>query len=251
MHTAEIDVQPPEPSLGARLGELERSNRELTQFAAVVAHDLLEPLTTVIGYLELLMRRHGSTLNDDAQEMVTFALTGAGDCRALVEALLEYTAVGRQEHQTESVDTAELVARVVAALAGIIEAAGATVIVDPLPLVPGDHVQLARLFQNLISNAIKFRAHDVPATIRISAVHHGDAWRFGVTDNGIGIDAADRERVFATFKRLNTRASYSGTGLGLAICKKVVEAHGGRIWVEPVAGGRGSSFVFTLPKEPA
>ncbi len=234
-----------ERSLRATAQELERSNTELDQFASVASHDLQEPLRTLSGFAQLLQRQHGEKLDTDAQEFIGYILASATRMQDLINDLLAYSRIGRRELRPETVDTKELVEEVTWTLASAIDDAGAEVVVHSLPRVEVDRRQLEQLFQNLISNAIKFRGHDRPR-IDVSAVQSGDECAFSVADDGIGIDPSQAERVFKMFERFHGRDRNDGTGMGLAICHRIVERHGGRIWVEPRPGG-GSVFSFTVP----
>jgi PAS domain S-box-containing protein len=234
-----------ELELAARARELERSNAELEQFAYIASHDLSEPLRMVTSYLQLLDRRYHDQLDDDAREFIRFAVDGAARMRALIDDLLAYSRVGRHDPPREEVDLQELVAKVVTMLTAGREDGG-RVELGTLPVVDGEAQMLGQLFQNLIGNALKFRHPERPALVRVSAEPTaGGRWRLAVADNGIGIDPAHAERVFGVFQRLHSRDEYAGTGVGLAIARKVVERHGGSIWLEPEPGG-GSRFVFEL-----
>ncbi|MGB9624405.1 MAG: PAS domain S-box protein [Phycisphaerae bacterium] len=225
--------------------DLARSNRDLEQFASVASHDLQEPLRTVAGYLQLLERRYKSRLDKEADEFIAFAVDGALRLKQLINDLLSYSRVGTRGRPFEAVDMNRVFADVVEGLGGVIRENGATVTSDPLPIVRGDPTQLSQLLQNLIANGIKFRRDD-PPRVHVSAREVGTHWEFSVRDNGIGMAPEYFERVFVVFQRLHTQARYPGTGIGLAICKKIVDRHGGRIWVESEVGA-GSTFFFTLP----
>jgi PAS domain S-box-containing protein len=236
-----------EAALEANKQELERSNAELQQFAYVASHDLQEPLRTISSYLQLLHRRYkGKELDDNAEEFITFAVDGAKRMQALIQDLLAYSRVGKRDTAFAPTDCGTLAAEVVAALQATIVEKGAVVEHDALPIVLGDASQLRQLLQNLVGNALKF-CKEAPV-IRISAQPHGEQWQFTVRDNGIGIDPAHAERVFIIFQRLHTREEYEGTGIGLALCRKIVERHGGRIWVES-RPGQGAAFHFMLPAQ--
>lgn len=198
------------------------------------------------SYLELLSRRYEGKLDDEAQEFIGFAVDGATRMKRLINDLLGYSRAGNSPLRREVVNSRELVETVVASLALQIEDTGAEVRVGGLPKVRVDAVQFGRVFQNLIENAIKYRAPDTRPVIEVAAARKDGVWRFSVSDNGIGIDPVFKDKIFEIFKRLHGRERYSGTGIGLAVTKLVVERHGGRIWVEPRAGG-GSIFYFTLP----
>ena len=223
---------------------LERSNAELAEFAYVASHDLSEPLRMISSYLQLLRRRHGDALGDEADEYIGHAVDGAGRMRALIDGLLAYSRAGRGP-ASEPTDCGAVVDDVLHGLAAAIAEANATVTVGELPTVPGDRVQLGRLFQNLIANGLKFRRGD-SVHVSVTAEQHDGAWTFEISDDGIGIDARHRERVFGMFQRLHGRDSYEGTGIGLAICRKIVARHGGRIWVDGHEGA-GTVVAFTLP----
>lgn len=235
-----------EAILAERSRELARSNAELEQLAYVASHDLQEPLRMVASYLQLLSQRYKHRLDTDADEFIGFAVDGAKRMQALIEDLLEYSRVGTKTKPAQPTSSAEALERALDALHLSITESGARIRHDALPMVIGDALQLTQLFQNLIGNAIKFRS-DQPPEIRIRAEPEAGFWRFSLQDNGIGIDPEYFDRIFVMFQRLHGRRAYSGTGIGLAICKKIVERHGGHIWVEP-APGAGSVFKFTLPR---
>jgi PAS domain S-box-containing protein len=229
------------------LRDLDASNRELEQFAYVASHDLREPLRMVTSYLGLLERRYGDVLDGDAREFLAFACGGARRMDGMVLDLLEFSRVGRQREPMEPVPLAEVIAAAEGNLRMPIAEAGASVTVpEGLPVVTGSRGELERLFQNLIANALKYRHPDRPPAIAVTVeAIDGGGWLCTVRDNGIGIAAEYFERIFEIFQRLHTRAEYEGTGIGLALCRKIVEHHGGRIWVESEPG-RGSSFRFTI-----
>ncbi len=232
-----------------RTDDLTRSNKDLEQFAYVASHDLQEPLRAVAGFVELLKRNLSSSLNSKTADYMDFAVDGAKRMQLLIEGLLEYSRVGRGEkHEKTSARAALDLA--VAYLHKSIEESGAEVTADELPTVHFDGTQLTQLFQNLIGNAIKFRDREAPRIyISVKRENDNDGWQFAVSDNGIGIEPQYAERIFLIFQRLHGRESYPGTGIGLAICKKIVEHHKGRIWVESNPG-EGSTFYFTIPDPP-
>jgi PAS domain S-box-containing protein len=234
-----------EEQLRRYAAELERSNQELQQFAYVASHDLQEPLRMVTSYLQLLERRYQGQLDADADEFIHFAVDGAQRMYELIRGLLAYSRVGTHGGPFVPVDCEEIVGQVLDNLQIVIGENQATVTYDPLPTVRADPTQMAQLFQNLIGNALKFRGQR-PPEIHVGAEWQGDEWLFRVCDNGIGIEIQYAERIFVIFQRLHTREEYPGTGIGLALCKRIVERHGGRIWVESEPG-QGSCFFFTLP----
>lgn len=230
-----------------RSQELARSNAELEQMAYVASHDLQEPLRMVTSYLQLLEQRYGGQLDADAHDFIEFAVDGAKRMQALIDDLLSYSRVGTKAKPLQPTDCEAVMKTALQSLRMAIEESGAQIQCAGLPRVLGDAAQLAQLFQNLIANAIKFRGEAVPR-IDIRTEREDGFWRFEVRDNGIGIAPDYFERIFVMFQRLHNRSKYPGTGIGLAICKKIVERHGGRIWVDS-APGQGAVFKFTLPQE--
>ena len=227
--------------------ELERSNRELEQFAYVASHDLQEPLRMVSSFLGLLAAEYRGKLDADADTYIDFAVDGARRMQALIQDLLQYSRVGRSDVQPGPTDCARVLEGVLRDMNPCIEESGAEVTVQPdLPTVSAVASQVARVFQNLLENAIYYRHDDRPAQISVSAARVETHWEFTVQDNGIGIEEKDFELIIGLFKRLRMVERTPGTGLGLAICKKIVVVHGGRIWVESEPGV-GSTFRFTLP----
>ena len=235
-----------EERLQATLMDLERSNKELEQFAYVASHDLQEPLRMVSSYTQLLAQRYEGQLDDKAKKYIDYAVDGAVRMQRLINDLLAFSRISTQGKTIEKIDSHSVLGEAIHNLAAAIEENRAMVTNDDLPTVRADATQLCLLFQNLIGNAIKYRGADLPH-IHVSACELGREWRFSVMDNGIGIDAQYAEKVFVLFKRLHTKQEYPGTGIGLAMCKRIVERHGGRIWFES-AIGKGSTFYFTLPK---
>ena len=226
--------------------ELKRSNSELEQFAYVASHDLQEPLRMVSSYTQLLGRRYGDKLDADAKEFMAYIVDAAARMKQLIEDLLAYSRVGTKGKDFKPVPLDRPLARAIGNLKAAIDESGAQVTHDPLPTLAADEVQLAQLFQNLMGNALKFRSASAPR-IHIGASERSDLFELQVRDNGIGIEPQYFERIFMVFQRLHDKGQYAGTGIGLAICKKVVDRHGGRIWVESTPG-EGSAFKFTLPK---
>jgi len=225
--------------------ELKRSNEELERFAYVASHDLQEPLRMVGSYVQLLAKRYHGKLDRDADEFIGFALDGAIRMQRLIQDLLAFSRVSTRGAVPIPTDSGAVLRGALASLKLTIEETGASVTHDRLPVVLADPGQLEHVFLNLISNALKFRGSTPPA-IHIGAARDDGDWRFTVRDNGIGIDSQYFDRIFVIFQRLNARTDYPGTGIGLAIVKKIVERHGGRIWVESVPGA-GTTFSFTLP----
>ena len=247
-----------EQRVALRTSELKRSNEELEQFAYVASHDLQEPLRMVTNYMQLLEQRYGDRLDPTAHEFIGFAMDGAMRMRQLIQDLLAYSRVGSRGRPFEPVDANEILDRALLNLKVTIEESQTVICRDTLPKVMADGVQMTQLFQNLLSNALKFKKPDEPPKIFV----HGNPVpasgpgelkdpgrsyvQFSIADNGIGISAEDHQRIFVIFQRLHTRDKYPGTGIGLSICKKIVERHGGRIWVESIPG-KGTTFHFTLP----
>ena len=225
--------------------ELGRSNAELAQFASVASHDLRSPLNTIGSFAQLLSMRYTGKLDTDADEFLAFIMDAVKRMQQLISDMLSYAHLGAQLAPAESIDCAVLVSQVIAHLGAAIAESGAVVTHHGLPVVLGRASQLGQVFQNLIANAIKFHSQ-VPPLVSVSARRDGSDWLFCVEDNGIGIDPAHAERIFVLFQRLHTREEYPGTGTGLAVCKKIIEGHGGRIWVESHIG-HGTRVLFTLP----
>ena len=228
-----------------KVEELNRSNKELGQFAYVASHDLQEPLRMVASYTQLLSRRYKGKLDSDADEFIAFAADGASRMQRLIQDLLTYSRVGTKEKDLRDTSSEETLQQALVNLRGAIEESGAVVTHDPLPTVLADEMQLIQLFQNLVGNAIKYQNPGVPRVHISAAKNGGEKWIFSVQDNGLGIDSQYFERIFGMFQRLHKREEFSGTGIGLAICKKIVERHGGSISVESQPG-EGSTFRFAL-----
>ncbi|PJI94479.1 sensor histidine kinase [Luteimicrobium subarcticum] len=227
--------------------ELSRSNRDLEQFAYVASHDLQEPLRKVASFTQLLQKRYGGQLDERADQYIEFAVDGAKRMQRLIHDLLGFSRVGRVGGEVTDVALDRALARTLDNLAELVEESGAQVVVDDLPTVRGEEPLLVQLLQNLVGNAIKFRAPDRAPVVRLSARRDGDRWEVDCRDNGIGIDPQYAERVFVIFQRLHPKDVYEGTGIGLALCKKIVEFHGGQIWIDPPDDGVGTRIRFTLP----
>jgi signal transduction histidine kinase len=227
------------------LEELARSNRDLEQFAYVASHDLQEPLRMVATYTQLLAERYQGKLDENADKYIHYAVEGALRMQTLVQDLLAFSRVGRHGTEFAVTECNPVVETALKNLHNAIEESKAQITCETLPAVMADRSQLVQVFQNLIGNALKFRGASAPV-IRVSAEKKRREWIFSVSDNGIGIAPEHAEIIFVIFKRLHTRAEYPGSGIGLAICQKIVERHGGRIWVESEPG-KGSSFKFALP----
>jgi len=243
---AEEEARIAHDELEVKARELERSNEELQQFAYVASHDLQEPLRMVSSYTQLLGRRYGDRLDGDAKEFMEFIVDGAARMKQLIEDLLAYSRVGTRGRELSPTSSGAALEKALTNLRAAQEASGAEVTHDEMPEVLADGAQLTQVFQNLIGNAMKFRAEDKPR-IHVGAEARDKVWVFTVRDNGIGLDAQYADRIFMMFQRLHNKTEYPGTGIGLAICKKIVERHGGHIWVESKPG-EGATFGFTLPK---
>jgi PAS domain S-box-containing protein len=239
------DRKQAELALAEKMGELARSNAELGLFTYVASHDLREPLRTVGGNVQLLARALAGRPDDDTHRQLEFAIGGVRRMQALIDDLLAYSRVGTEGKVFVELDSAEALHEAIQALSVAIEESAGTVTVGPLPRIIGDRSQLVQLFQNLLSNAIKFHGSE-PPRVDVEAEREGNAWVFSVLDRGIGIEPQYADHVFTIFQRLHTREEYPGSGIGLAVCRKIVERHGGRIWVDSEPG-QGSAFRFTIP----
>ncbi len=234
-----------EEALALKSEDLARSNQELEQFAYIASHDLQEPLRMVSSYVQLLAKRYRGKLDADADEFIGFAVDGATRMQRLINDLLLYSRVGTRGRPFEPIDSYQALAAALDNLQLAVADSAATVSHDPLPTVMADGSQLTQLFQNLVGNAIKFHGA-APPQVHVSARRQDKEWLFSVRDNGIGIAAEDFGRIFVIFQRLHGRGDYPGTGIGLAVCKRIVERHGGKIWLES-SPGEGTTFLFTLP----
>ena len=244
-----------EEALAVKTEELLRSNRDLEQFAYVASHDLQEPLRMIASYTQLLARRYQNRLDKEADEFIDYAVQGAVRLQVLINDLLAYSRLGTRGKPFERIDCNEVLKRAVENCKIAIQDANAVITSSNLPVIVGDGTQWTQLFQNLLSNAIKFHGPEPPriqiqAELKPAPLSQETPvceWVFSVSDNGIGIEPQYYERIFVIFQRLHAREEYPGTGIGLAICKKIVERHGGRIWVESTIG-RGTTFFFTAPQ---
>ncbi|WP_405763024.1 CHASE3 domain-containing protein [Streptomyces sp. NBC_01420] len=248
---AELDAaQEREDVLAQQTVELRRSNSELEQFAYVASHDLQEPLRKVASFCQLLEKRYGNELDGRGKQYIDFAVDGAKRMQVLINDLLTFSRVGRVHDSWTPVELDKSLDRALGNLAMVIEESGTTVVrEDPLPSVTGDSTTLAMIWQNLIGNAVKFRRPDEPCVITVGCEREGDGWHFTVADNGIGIAPEFAEKVFVIFQRLHGRDEYDGTGIGLALCRKIIEFHGGRIWLDPDSR-QGARVHFSLPADP-
>jgi signal transduction histidine kinase len=236
-----------EKKVRQRTSQMESKNKELEQFAYVASHDLQEPLRTISAFVELLQQQYKGQLDANADKYLDYMLNASERMKVLIKDLLDYSRIGR-EKESKEVDCSQIVKEVVADLDKIIEDSGATIHASTLPVLQAYPTELKLLFQNLISNAIKFRREGHPPAIDIGSVRENGQWKFFIQDNGIGIEPQYLDRIFIIFQRLHLRSEYEGSGIGLAHCKKIVELHGGKIWAES-APGEGSRFIFTIAHE--
>ena len=238
-------IKQAEESLKQQANELTRSNTELEQFAYVASHDLQEPLRMVKSYVQFLAKDYQGKLDADADRYINYVVDGADRMQVLIDDLLAFSRVGSQGKPFEPTNCADVLEQVLVDLKTVIEESGGRITWENLPTVMADNTQLTQLLRNLVSNGIKYRGEASPQ-VHVSVENEGNEWRFSVRDNGIGIAPNHYKRIFLMFQRLHHRSEYPGTGIGLAICQKIVERHGGRIWVESELG-KGSNFYFTLP----
>ena len=242
------EVERAQQRLRLQAADLQRSNRDLEQFAYVASHDLQEPLRKVSSFCQLLERRYRGQLDERADQYIEFAVDGAKRMQLLINDLLAFSRVGRTSEAFADVDLDGVLAEVLRTLSTRIEESGAVVTADPLPVVRAEPRLLVQLLQNLIGNALKFGG-DAPPRVHVSAQQRDDAWELAVSDQGIGIDPQYAERIFVIFQRLHPKAEYEGTGIGLALCKKIVEHHGGQMWLDTEAS-EGAAFRWTMPFQP-
>ncbi|MBM7440125.1 ATP-binding protein [Streptomyces sp. HB132] len=244
------ESQERETLLAEQTAELRRSNSELEQFAYVASHDLQEPLRKVASFCQLLEKRYGSVLDDRGLQYIDFAVDGAKRMQVLINDLLTFSRVGRVQQSWKPVDLDAALDRALSNLTLAVEDAGAVIArEEPLPELLGDSTSLTMVWQNLIGNAVKFRRADVPCRITVGCVREDDVWHLTVADNGIGIAPEFADKVFVIFQRLHARDEYEGTGIGLSLCRKIIEFHGGRIWLDPEPA-EGTLIHFTLPVLP-
>ncbi|GEL94260.1 sensor histidine kinase [Cellulomonas composti] len=249
VEAARAEVEGAHSALLEQAEELRRSNRDLEQFAYVASHDLQEPLRKVASFTQLLRKRYGGQLDERADQYIDFAVDGARRMQQLIADLLGFSRVGRVGGEVTTVDLDRAFAAAVDQLSERVAESGAVVSADVLPRVRAEEPLVVQLLANLIGNALKFRSDDRAPVVHVSARRTGDEWTFTCRDNGIGIDARYAERVFVIFQRLHAKDVYEGTGIGLALCKKIVEFHGGRIWIEQPDDGIGTCLCWTLPAD--
>ena len=241
----EAQIKKSEADLDLKNRELKRKNTELEQFAYVASHDLQEPLRTTSSFVQLLQKQYKGKLDEKADKYLSFIVESSDRMKILIKDLLDYSRIGTKNNLLP-VDCAKVMEGVIADLNKAITDSGAIIDAEALPVIHGYPTEIKQLFQNLTINAIKFRKKTTPLYLKISAVGTEDSWLFKFEDNGIGIDKAHNERIFIIFQRLHTRNEYEGSGIGLSHCKKIVELHNGKIWLESLPG-EGSTFYFTIP----
>jgi two-component system CheB/CheR fusion protein len=243
---AELKLKELNADLEKRAAELKASNAELERFAYVASHDLQEPLRMVTSFLALLQKKHSKEFDETSKKYIHFAVDGAERMKGLIQDLLQYSKLDASNIKFTSFNLQEAVEQVLHILALSIKENEAVIHVGPLPVINGNKLQVTQLFQNLLGNALKYRSEKTPE-IEIECKEENDQWLFSIRDNGIGIDPKYFDKIFVIFQRLHNKNEYSGTGIGLAICKKIIESHGGRIWVDSHPH-QGSTFHFTLKK---
>lgn len=225
--------------------QLRQSNEDLRQFATVASHDLQAPLRSIGAFADLLVRRYAGRLDDDADDFLRYIVQNVSTMRGLINELLAYARAGSQDYAPARVSTSDALKQAISNLTSEVEESGGTIDFDDLPMVNADPGQLTQVFQNLLSNSLKYRKRDHPPRVRVSATRENTRWLISVADNGLGFNPAEAEAVFTPFRRLHG-SGYPGSGIGLAICKRIVERNGGEIWADAAEGG-GSIFLFTLP----
>lgn len=240
------DRKDAEAALAMYTREVEQSNRDLERFAYVVSHDLAEPLRMISSFVQLIDEEFGDSVGRTGREYLGFVIDGSARMRALIDDLLEYSRVGSEELALTRVDLSDVARRVLEVLQEPIRESGAEVTVRPLPEVVADPIKIEQVLRNLVSNAVKFRRPDVPARVTVTSDRLPDASRISVADNGVGVDPQYADRVFEMFQRLHTRDEFPGTGVGLTICRRIVDRHGGAIWIDPDVV-EGTTVHFTLP----
>jgi len=223
------------------------SNQELEQFAYVTSHDLKEPLRMITSFLQLLQKKYSAELDEEANDFINYAVDGAKRMNIMINDLLEYSRIGSTERKYEYLQSEKIIETVIKNLKPSIEESNAIITYDPLPLIYANEYMMIQLFQNIISNAIKYRGEETPK-IHVSTDYIDEEYIFSITDNGIGIDQKYLERIFKIFQRLHTHEKYEGTGIGLAISKRIIQKHRGKIWVESELG-KGTTFYFTIPNQ--
>jgi light-regulated signal transduction histidine kinase (bacteriophytochrome) len=242
---SELEIKELRISLEVEIKKLAISNAELEQFAYVASHDLQEPLRMITSYIQLLERRYKNNLDNNANDFISYIVDGANRMKQIINDLLALSRLNSRGKEFKLVNIEKVIKNIVDDLESLINENGAKIICDYLPEIIVDETQMVQLFQNLIINAIKFRRND-PPIIKITARKKEIEWEFSVQDNGIGIKQEYYKKIFMIFQRLHSKEEYKGSGIGLAVCKKVVERHGGRLWVDSKFG-EGSTFIFTIP----
>ena len=240
------EIEKAKEELEKTIGDLKNANNELEQFAYIVSHDLQEPLRTISGFAGLLIRRYLGQIDSDAQDFLTYIIDGVKRMQNLLNDILTYSRITTKGHSFKNVNANECLGNVLKSLSLYIQENNAKITYDPLPTVMADGTQLEQLFQNLITNAIKFHGSN-PPHVHISGIVKEKEWLFSVQDNGIGIDPKYFEQIFIIFQRLHKKEEFEGTGIGLAVSKKIVQRHGGKIWVESELG-KGSTFFFSIDR---